>query len=150
MNGYRQRGTTTVEFAIVGAVTLGLIFAVIEFGRILFSLNVLDEGVRRSARIAAVCAIGDAKIAEAAAFVGLPGLSTSNVVTEYLDEDSAVLGDPAGANRSAIRFVRVRIVNYSFPVALPFIADTFTAPQISATFPSESLGVPYSGAAPSC
>ena len=27
----RQRGTTTVEFAIVGAVALGLIFTVIEF-----------------------------------------------------------------------------------------------------------------------
>ena len=150
MNRNRQRGTTTVEFAIVGAVALGLIFTVIEFGRILFTLNILDEGARRGARVAAVCAIGDAKIAEATAFVSLPGISTSNVVTEYLNGNGGVLGDPAGANRSAIRFVRVRIVNYDFPVALPFIATTFSAPQISAIFPAESLGVPYSGAAPAC
>jgi hypothetical protein len=150
MNSRRQQGTTTVEFAIVGFVTLVLIFVVIEFGRIMFSLNVLDESVRRSARVAAICPVGDAAIADAATFVGLPNLTTSNVVTEYLDDNGAVLGDPAGAGLSSIRFVRVRIVDYSFPVALPPIAAIFTAPEISTTLASESLGVPYAGAAPAC
>ena len=149
MNRSYQRGTTTVEFAIVGAVALGLIFTVIEFGRILFTLNILDEGARRGARVAVVCAIGDARIAEAAAFVSLPGISTSNVVTEYLDGNGTVLGDPGGADWGAIELVRVRIVNYSFPVALPFIATTFSAPEISAVFPRESLGV-SSGGTPAC
>jgi acetamidase/formamidase len=138
----RQSGTTTVEFAIVGAVALALMFTVIEFSRILFSLNVLDESARRATRVAAVCAVGDAEIASAATFVSLPNLSDSNVVAEYLDQDGATLGDPAGADYAAIEFVRVRIVDYGFPVALPFIASFFNAPEISATMPRESLGVP--------
>ena len=150
MNARRQLGTTTVEFAIVGFVTLVLIFVVIEFGRILFSLNVLDESARRSARIAAICPVGDAAIGDAATFVGLPNLTAANIVTEYLDANGVVLGDPAGAGLSSIRYVRVRIVNYAFPVALPLIATMFTAPEISSTLASESLGVPYAGAAPAC
>jgi hypothetical protein len=146
----RQSGTTTVEFAIVGAVALALMFTVIEFSRILFSLNVLDESARRATRVAAVCAVGDAEIASAATFVSLPNLSDSNVVAEYLDQDGATLGDPAGADYAAIEFVRVRIVDYGFPVALPFIASFFNAPEISATMPRESLGVPKFGVAPAC
>jgi hypothetical protein len=145
-----QRGTTTVEFAIVGAVALTLLFTVIEFSRILFTLNMLDEGVRRGARVAAVCDVGHAAIAQAAAFVTLPGLTTSNVVTEYLGDDGSTLADPAGADYGLISFVRVQIVNYSFPVALPFIAATFASPVISATLPRESLGVAYFGAPPAC
>jgi Flp pilus assembly protein TadG len=146
----RQRGTTTVEFAIVGAVALALIFTVIEFGRILFTLNVLDEGVRRATRVAAVCAVDDAAIADAAVFVSLPRLTTTNVVTEYLDDNGALVGNPAGAGYSSIRYVRVRIVNYAFPVAIPFMATTFAAPELSSTLPRESLGVPYFGATPAC
>jgi len=133
-----------------GLVALVLIFTVIEFARILFSLNVLDESARRATRVAAVCAVGDAAITAAATFVTLPNLSDSNVVAEYLDQDGAPLGDPAGADYAAIEFVRVRIVDYSFPVALPFIASLFTAPEISSIMPRESLGVPRFGAAPAC
>lgn len=145
-----QRGTTTVEFAIVGAVILTLLFAVIEFGRIVFTLNVLDEGARRGARVAAVCDVGNAAIANAAVFATLPGLSTTNVVTEYLGQNGATLGDPNGGDYASIRYVRVRIVGYSFPIAIPFIAPTFTAPEFSSTLPRESLGVPNFGAAPTC
>jgi hypothetical protein len=146
----RQRGTTTVEFAIVGMVALALLFVIVEFGRILFSLNVLDESARRAARVAAVCAVGDSAITDAATFVNLPNLTNANVTVEYLSDNGAVLGDPAGANYPAIEFVRVSIVNYAFPVALPLIATIFTAPQISSTLPRESLGVPNFGAAPTC
>jgi len=150
MNARRQRGTTTVEFAIVGAVTLMMLFTAIEFSRILFTLNMLDEGARRGARVAAVCDVGNGAITQATAFIRLPGLTTSNVVVEYLDSAGSVLGDPSGADYGSITFVRVRIVNYSFPVAIPFIATTFGAPVIAATLPRESLGVPYFGAAPAC
>jgi hypothetical protein len=150
MNAIRQRGTTTVEFAIVGLLLLVLLFVIVEFGRILFSLHVLDESARRGARVAAVCAVNNAAITDAATFVSLPNLTAANVVTQYLDENGTPLGDPAGADLSSIRYVRVRIVNYSFPVALPLIATVFAAPEISATLPSESLGVAYSGASPAC
>jgi hypothetical protein len=145
-----QLGTTTVEFAIVGALALTLIFAVIEFGRILYSLNVLDESARRAARVAAVCAVGDAAIAQAATFVTLPNLSVANVVTQYLDDAGSALGDPAGDDYPSIRFVRVSIVDYEFPIAIPFIATLFSASDVSSTLPRESLGVPKFGVAPAC
>ena len=145
-----QSGTTTVEFAIVGVVVITVMFAIIEFGRIIFSLNMLHEGVRRAARVAAVCAVGDAAIANAAVLVNLPGLNTSNVVVQYLDRNGAPLGNPAGSQYSLIRYVRVAIVGYSFPIGIPFIAPTFSAPQVSSTMPRESLGVPKFGAAPAC
>jgi hypothetical protein len=150
MTACRQRGTTTVEFAIVGAVALLLLFTVIEFSRILFTLNMLDESVRRGARVAAVCDVGNAAIADATTFVSLPGLSTSNVVTEYLGDTGNTLADPSGVDYPSIASVRVQIINYSFPVAIPFIATTFASPVISATLPRESLGVPYFGAPPAC
>jgi hypothetical protein len=150
MSARKQRGTTTVEFAIVGAVTLMMLFTVIEFSRILFTLNMLDEGARRGARVAAVCAVNDAAIAEAAAFLTLPEFTTANVTTEYLGDAGNTLADPAGANYGEISFVRVRIVDYSFPIAIPFLSATFASPVISATLPRESLGVPYWGAPPAC
>jgi hypothetical protein len=150
MSARKQRGTTTVEFAIVGAVTLMMLFTVIEFSRILFTLNMLDEGARRGARVAAVCDVNDAAIAEATAFLTLPGLTTANVTTEYLGDAGNTLADPAGADYGSITFVRVRIVDYSFPIAIPFLSATFASPVISATLPRESLGVPYWGAPPAC
>ena len=139
-----------MEFAIVGMVALALLFVIVEFGRILFSLNVLAESARRASRVAAVCAVGDGAIADAATFVSLPNLSTSNVVTEYLDDNGAVLGDPAGGDYPSIAYVRIRIVGYAFPVAIPLLATIFTAPQIASTLPRESLGVPKFGVAPTC
>jgi hypothetical protein len=150
MTARHQKGTTTVEFAIVGALALTLLFTIIEFGRILFTLNVLDESARRATRVAAVCAVGNGAITAAARFVSLPNLTDANVVTEYLDEDGAPLGDPAAGDYADIRYVRVRIVDYEFPVALPFIATIFQSPEISATLPRESLGVPKFGVPPAC
>jgi TadE-like protein len=141
----RQQGTTTVEFAIVGILLVMLLFAIVEFGRIVFTLDVLQEGVRRAARVAAVCAVGDPAIAEAAVFSTRRGLSTANVVVDYLDD----AGAPT-ATFAAIRYVRVRLVDYSIPIGIPFINATFQAPDFSSTLPRESLGVPKAGAPPAC
>src|SRR5512137_2748722 len=101
-----QKGLTTVEFAVVGLVFMMVLFAAIEAGRVIFTLNMLQEGARRAARVAAVCAVEDQlTVAEKALFADLPGLATSHVHVEYLDESS----NPT-ATFDDIRFVRVRIV----------------------------------------
>jgi hypothetical protein len=142
-------GATTVEFAIVGVYLFILLFAVIEFGRIVYTLNMLQEGARRAARVAAVCAVGSPVVASKAVFAashGLPGLDTSYVHVEYLDGAG---GDAAG-NYSAIRYVRVRITGYPMRIAIPFLNPTFIAPEYSVTLPRESLGVPRFGEPPAC
>jgi hypothetical protein len=149
MNGARQSGTTTVEFAIVGALMITIILAILQFGYVLFSYNVLNESTRRGARIAAVCPVNDPAIAQAATFVTLPGLTTSNVTVEYLNQNGIVIAN-ALANFGAIEYVRVRIVNYQYQSWVPFIDLLFNSPAFPATLPRESLGVPREGEVTPC
>jgi len=131
-----QIGLTTVEFAVVGVVVITVLFAVIEFGRIIFTLNMLQEGARRAARVAAICAVDDPTIAQRAILPGLHGL---NVDVDYLPH-----------NGVANKFVRVTISGYVMQIAIPFINPEFEAPAFSVTLPAESLGVPGVGTAPPC
>ena len=110
-----QTGTTTVEFAIVGAVVMTVLFAVIEFGRALFVMNALTEASRRGARVATVCPVNDPAGAATAVFADgsgqstvVNGLTTSNVAIEYLNQAGAVVADPQ-AGFGDIRYVRARI-----------------------------------------
>jgi len=153
-----QRGTTTVEFAIVGATAMLVLFGIIEVGRAVFVLNALGETTRRAARVATVCPINDPAIAEVALFnqpgggegsriVG--GLTPDNIAVEYLGNDGAAIGDPA-ANFMQIRFVRTRIVNFQHQMLIPFLDILFATPDFATTLRRESLGVPRSGAIEPC
>ena len=64
----RQRGVTSVEFAIIGLLVMIVLFAVLETGRLLFVFNALEEATRRGARVAAVCQVNDSAIAEITVF----------------------------------------------------------------------------------
>jgi Flp pilus assembly protein TadG len=141
-----QRGVTTVEFAIVGAVLFTLLFGVIEFGRALFVANALAESTRRGARMAAVCPVGDPRpalvaiLANAGGASGIsPDLTTANVEVSYLDQAGATLANPAGSFAS-IRYVRVRIVNFTQEMMIPFVMPELLMPPFTATLPIESLG----------
>lgn len=149
MNSKHQKGATTVEFAIVGAVVLTVMFAVIEIGRALFTLSVLNEGTRRGARVAAVCPLNDPAIAQETAFASLPGLTTQNVTVEYLNQTGGAIANPAG-NFGAIGYVRVRLVNYQYQMWIPFLNLSFMAPEFAVTLPRESLGVPREGVINPC
>ena len=152
-NPARQKGLTTVEFAIIGAVALVLIFAVLEFARAYFVASALNEATRRGARMAIVCPINDPAIAQVATF-NAPGagntspivnnLDTSDFVLEYLDGAGNVLGSPAD-NFIAIRYVQLRVVNFDHELLIPNANFTFTMPEFSTRLPRESLGVPRSG-----
>jgi Flp pilus assembly protein TadG len=141
-----QTGTTTVEFAIVASVMFMILFAAIEFGRVLFVANALDESTRRGARLAAVCPVGDPMPAQAAILAGADGVSTiardlttANVTIAYLDVDGAPVANPA-LNLAQIRYVRTSIVNYRQRMFIPLIMPSFLMPSFAATLPAESLG----------
>lgn len=151
---HRQTGITTVEFAIIGVAFFIVLFGVIEMGRALFVVNLLTEAARRGARMAAVCPVGDPKPASAAVFDSgsgsvISGLTTANVVIEYLDQSAAVIANPS-ASFTSIRYVRARIVGFSLPLYIPFVMPTLSLDGFPATIPRESLGVPRSGAIQAC
>jgi len=151
----RQSGTTSVEFAIIGVVAMVVLFGLIEFGRLAFTLNALSEATRRGARMAAVCPINDPAIAQVATFNApdgsqrplLNGLGTGNIVVEYLNATGGVVGAPA-TNFMQISYVRVRIANFQHQLLIPVFGRTFTTPAFPSTLPRESLGVPRVGTGP--
>lgn len=158
-----QRGLTTVEFSIVGTVLFLVLFGIIEFGRALYTVNVLTAAARRGARLAAVCPVNDTYPARAAVFAAdgtnsavVPGLTTSNLVIEYLDSNGNVISSPSPnfsdtvSDFDAIRYVRARIVNFSMPLVLPFLNPALSLNGFATTIPRESLGVPRSGTVNPC
>lgn len=159
MNGWisakrRQAGVTTVEFAVVGAVLLLAVFAVIEFGRLLWTWESLAEATRRGARVAAVCPVDHAAITNVTLFNDpgdsgpsaiLADLTADNVAVTYLDRDGNVLFDPMN-NWCQIEYVRVRITDYVHNFVVPLVGSFLDAPEFATTLPAESLGlVPGTG-----
>ena len=156
MNRSRQGGTTTVEFAIIALVAMVVLLALLEFSRLVFELNAVNEATRRGARMAAVCPVNDPAIAQVAVF-NLPGggggrpivngLTTANVAVDYLNQTGGAIA-AAQANFLQIRYVRVRMTNLQHTLLIPFFNLTFTLPAYPTTLPRESLGIPRVGAGP--
>lgn len=151
-----QLGLTTVEFAIVGALLMMLVFGALEIGRALFVANALAEGTRRGARVAAVCPINDPLVAQTTIFavgsssVIAPDLTTDNVAVAYLNAAGAPLANPA-LSFTAIQYVQVQIVNYTQQLLIPFVPTSIVMPSFVATLPIESLGyAPTPQAFPPC
>jgi hypothetical protein len=143
----RQRGAYTVEFAIVAGVFFLLLFATFEIARFFWVFNTLTEVTRRGARVAVVCPVNHPDIARIA-ILGSPGgadtspvlnnLSVANIAIAYMDNSGA-----ATASYPDIEFVRVRVVNYTHQLLIPFIsadAATIQMPPVATTLPTESLG----------
>jgi len=149
----RQKGMSTVEFAIVGAAFFMVLFAIIEFGRFMFVLNLLDESTRRGARLAAVCPVTDQlAIRQSASFNGVmvADLTEDNIQLNYLRDNGSDILDPV-AGFGEISYVRASIINYQHNLLIPFINLTLPTPDFATTIPGESLGVHPTGAGnPDC
>lgn len=133
----RQRGVSTVEFALVGGFALMLLFGCIEIGRLLFVWNTLDEATRAGARVAAVTPLGASDAANAVLVYNpfILGLKPSHVTVRYLDSAYVTTANP-----DLVRYVEVAISGYSHSMFIPLITKTLTAPAFKTTLPVESLG----------
>lgn len=58
-----QRGATAVEFALVFILFITFLLAVVDFSRMLFTWNAVNEATRAGARYAAVCHDGSSSSA---------------------------------------------------------------------------------------
>lgn len=153
MNAKSMRGAFVVEFAIVGLLLFVLLFGVIEMGRLFFTVNALNEAVRRGARLAAVCDINDVHILHRAMFntAGdasesklIRNLKISQLTLDYFDEDGLRVASPnnltSPSGFRAIRFVQLRVEGFNFRLLIPTLTRTITLPAFRSTMPRESLG----------
>lgn len=149
----RERGIYVVEFAIIGVLLFVLLFAVIEMGRLYFTVNTLNETVRRGARLAAVCDISDPLVLRRAIFNAaddgggsslIMNLDTADLSLIYLDADGVQVLSPSDTSGNdgfrAIRYVQLRVDNFTFDLLIPVFGRQLTLPSFRATLPRESLG----------
>jgi predicted transcriptional regulator len=153
INKRHMQGVYVVEFAIIGLLLFTLLLGVLEMGRLYFTVNALDEVVRRGARLAAVCDIQDPVILRRAIFKAatdssasdlIGGLETADLTLVYLDENGVPVASPNDlVNASgfmAIRYVQLRVENFPFELLIPGFGGVFTLPAFRSTIPRESLG----------
>jgi hypothetical protein len=161
INRKRMQGVYVVEFAIIGLLLFTLLFAVLEMGRLYFTVGALNEVVRRGARLAAVCDISEPRILRRAIFNAatdngasslIASLDTADLSLIYLDANGVVVASPndlIGVNGyRAIRYVQFSIVNFPFNLLIPGFGGGFNLPAFRATLPRESLGRHAEGVAP--
>ncbi|QXI31304.1 TadE/TadG family type IV pilus assembly protein [Pseudomonas vanderleydeniana] len=153
MNRKHMSGLYTVEFALVGLLVFIVLFGVLEMGRLYFTVNTLDESVRRGARLAAVCNISDPAVLQRAIY-NAPGntgpsplvtnLNTTNLSLTYLDANGAVVTNPSDTTSTtgfrAIRYVQLSLSGYVFNLFIPGLGVAITLPTFRAVQPREALG----------
>jgi TadE-like protein len=154
-----QIGATLLEFSIGASVFITAMFAVIEFGRALWTHNALADAARRAARYA---------INQPAS--SPPGvLTTGTNVGPSIDaiRNVAIYGDPAGGTKVMVNdltptnidvaydsfgvgegTVTVSISNYQFQFIIPIIGTTITMPAYQTTLTAESAGTLPAGSTP--
>ncbi len=145
----RQKGSTTVEFAIIGLLFFIILFGVVEVGRALFVWNGLADITRRAARIAAVCPPNNTSVVRAAIYNAtgnggssslIPGLNPADVKISYLTSTLVEAPNPETTGFSSVRYVQASIDGYTHQMLIPTLNVTLTPPDFATTVPAESLG----------
>ena len=133
-----ERGATLVEFAIGVTIFATAMFAVLEFGRALWTHNALTDAARRGARYAVLHAqASEAQVKNVVVYGNengsgqpmLPNLSTGDVDVDY---------NGFGLNDGT---VTVSIDEYQFQFVIPMVGTTITMPHYSTTLTAECAGL---------
>ncbi|MFT5532868.1 MAG: hypothetical protein ACI8WM_002076 [Burkholderiaceae bacterium] len=156
----KQHGVATVEFALIAIIFFTMLFAILEFGRMMYVFNSTQEVTRRGAREAVVRWIDQMDAVKTLALFGgtsLPAgaeLAASNIKIEYLKKNGSVVtsfpvdpsdnlsacGDITRAD-NCIFSVRVSIVNLTYkPMVSLFNFLSIALPSSSSTMHAESMG----------
>jgi Flp pilus assembly protein TadG len=142
------------EFAVIAGFFFMMIFAIIEFGRLLYTHNALTDAARRGARYAtlhpkdAACVknvmiYGESNIdpttCATTAQPLISGLTATNITVTYqgVDGNGASVTNPYGMNLGTATVI---IHDYTFTLSIPFIAQSFTMPAYTTTLTAESAG----------
>jgi hypothetical protein len=147
-----QRGSTLVEFAIGATVFITAMFAVLEFGRALWTHNALADAARRGARYAihqpastppgfkkTGTNVGPSVMAiKRMAVYGDPDGGTTPMVDNLTPANIDVTYQDFGLGEGT---VGVTIKNYQFQFVIPIVGTTITMPDYNTTLTAENAGV---------
>ena len=136
--GRGERGAALVEFSIAALVFLTAIFAVVEFGRLLWVHNALTDAARRGARYAVNHTKSDVGDAQRMAVYGTMDDGASPMVTG-LTTDKVKVVYSSGFNVGE-GTATVSIQNYEFKFVVPLVGTTIQMPAYTSTLTAESAG----------
>ena len=132
-----ERGTTLVEFAIGVTVVLTSMFAVVEFGRALWTHNALADAARRGARYATLHSAGDIEQVKNVVVYGNPAGGSQPLIPNLATTNVAVNYSNFALNKGT---VTVSVTNYQFQFVLPLVSSGITMPNYTTTLTGESVG----------
>jgi Flp pilus assembly protein TadG len=133
-----ERGATLVEFAIGATVFLTAMFAVLEFGRALWTHNALADGARRGARYAVNHATTDTIGVKNVVVYGNPAGGTQPLVDNLTPANVQVQYSDMSLGKGT---VSVSIVNYKFQMVIPLVGGSINMPAYNTTLTGENVGL---------
>ena len=133
-----QRGSTLVEFAIGATVFFTAMFAVIEFGRALWTHNALADAARRGARYAVNHSAADTAGVKNVVVYGNAAGGTQPLVDNLTPANVQVQYSDFGLGQGT---VSVSIVNYKFQMVIPLVGGQINMPAYNTTLTGENVGL---------
>lgn len=133
-----ERGSTLVEFSIAATVFLMAMFAVLEFGRALWTHNALTDAARRGARYATLQGQDKEDLVKNVVVYGSPNGGSQAVVQNLTTDNVDVVYDSYGLDSGT---VTVSITEYKFEFVIPIVSTSIEMPSYSTTLRGESVGL---------
>ena len=137
-----ERGAALLEFTIGAVVFMTAVFAVLEFGRLLWTHNALTDAARRGARYAVNHgkSAGEIESAQKVAVYGTatPAADARPLVNELRPGQVKVFH--SNSYNVGEGTVTVRIEGYQFNFVVPLVGRTITMPTYRTTLTGENAG----------
>jgi Flp pilus assembly protein TadG len=134
-----ERGAALVEFSIAALVFLTAIFAVLEFGRLLWVHNALTDAARRGARYAVSHTRAEAGDAQRMAVYGTTDDGATTPLVAGLTPGMVKVNHSGNFNVGE-GTVTVKIDAYDFKFVVPLVGTTIRMPEYTTTLTAESAG----------
>ena len=135
----RQRGATILEFAIGALVILGTSFAVIDFGRLLWTHNALSDAARQGARYAVSNSLtsGTTTAIKNTVMYGTVAAGSKPIVSGLTASEVVITYDNIGLGRGT---ATVKVTGHRFYFLTGLFALSVQMPVYQTTLTGETMG----------
>jgi Flp pilus assembly protein TadG len=134
----KQRGATLVEFSVAVTVFLLTMFAVLEFGRVLWTHNALMDAARKGARYAVLHKADQIDSVKNVVVYDNPAGGTTPLLENLSTANVQVVYNNFTLDGGT---VQVTITDYQFHFVIPIIGTQIQMPNYTTTLTGESVGL---------